>query len=49
MTDPTVVSGEHNGVKYTVPQEAIDALHKLHTVDAIKEIKSIIDFELRDL
>jgi hypothetical protein len=44
-----LIEAEYRGIKYTIPQEAIDDMLKLHGINAIQEIERGIDFELDHL
>jgi hypothetical protein len=41
-----LIEAEYRGIKYTISQEAIDDMLKLHGINAIQQIEQGIDFEL---
>ena len=44
-----MISGEHNGIKYTITEEAYEDLLKFYGINAIDEIKRGIELESKKL
>lgn len=44
-----LIEAEYRGIKYTISQEVIDDMLRLHGINAIQQIEQGIDFELDHL